>query len=79
MFQTVYLIRARKLDLRDVKKDAERKKKRRKKKEDIQEKLERRDGKGGQASELASNLKFEIYISCYTEYKAYGLSLIYNK
>ena len=41
-------------------------------------KLDRRDVKGRQASELASNLKIEIYISCYSEYKAYGLLLIYN-
>ena len=41
-------------------------------------KLDQCNVKGRQAPELASNLKIEIYISCYTEYKVFGPSQIYN-
>ncbi len=52
MYKTVYLIWARKLDLRCVYKDAKR--------------------------GLASALLEQIKISCYTEYKGFGPSLIFN-
>ncbi len=52
MYQTVYPIRARKLDRHDV--------------------------YGRQAFKVNLNNQGLINVSCYTEYKAYGLSLIYN-
>ena len=52
MYQTVYLIWARKLDRHDV--------------------------YGCQASKVNLNDQGLINVSCYTEYQAYGLSLIYN-